>query len=400
MKSLLGLLVITLVALFGSRLVEKSGHVPDLFQRLFAGGWVFILFGILLGPSLLGVIDHQVVLRLSPIVTIGLFWIAFLFGFHLSARDLRRISEPVFAFAFGQSIFAMAVVGVASWFFLVRFFPGLDYSVLAVAAATLAACASGTNQSTLLRLTYHPRFRGTSAQLAAVTATLDDLPAILVTGGLTFFWHRSLAGEVPLPGIVWLAAAVFLGVFGGFVMKGLLDKAENEQVRLLMVMGCFGIGGGLSAYLHLSPIFIGAVMGATFANIGGRDEKVFDVLHRSEGTFYVLFLVLAGGMLRITSAALPLLVLIYLVFRIAAKVLGGYIFLPGQWRARGEGPPRLIGLALLSQGGMALAFAIHYKSLYPSAIADPVVAVIIFGVIVNELFSYPLALRIAGRGTS
>lgn len=395
MKSLIGLLIIALAALFGSRLVERSGPVPDFFRRLFSGAPAYLFIGLALGPSFLGLITDQVLLKLSPLVTIALFWIGFLYGLHCRGRDLKRIPGSVFLFSLGQALVPFVVLALAFFFFFHSYFDSLGPPM--AAAITLAACASGTSQSTVLRLTRHHRFRGPTARLAAVAATLDDLPAIIATGLVTFFIHKTLPHETPLSGLVWLISAVGLGLLGGVLMKVLLQRAENSQARLLVIMGCMAVGGGIAAYLHLSPIFIGAVMGAVYANLGAEDREVFDLVHRSESTFYVLFLILVGSMIHAELASAAFYALIYITLRTLSKVAGGFLFLPPKKVPGTDTPSHWIGLALLSQGGMAIALAIHYRGVYASPIADMVVTIILIGVVVNELIAYPLALRVAGR---
>lgn len=396
MKSLAGLAIIALLAIFGSRAFERKVHVPDLFRRLFSEGLIYLFAGVLLGPAVLGFIDNHLIERFSPVITIGLFWIGFLFGINLKFRDVKRLTPSVFLLTFGQACFVFVVVGALFFWFLKSHIDTAGTLAVVAAAVTLAACASSTSQSTLLRLSTDRRFRGDTAQHAVVTATLDDLPAILFTGLLTFFGHRSLVGLTVLPGIVWLALALALGLFGGWVIKILLERAESNPVRLLVVLGCLSIGGGLTAYMHLSPIFVGAAMGVSYVNFAARDEKVFSIVTRSESTLYVLFLILIGGMLKPSWENLLFFVPLYLGLRILAKLAGGALF---RVRSKeGPKPSRLIGLALLSQGGMAIALAIHYRNLYASPVSDGVVTLVILGVAINQLFAAPLALWVAQRG--
>ena len=358
----------------------------------------YLLLGILLGPTGLAILDDRIVEKLSPVTTIALFWIGFLFGVNLNWRDLKKVQKSIFILAFGQSIFTFFLVALAFYYILLNHFENtLNHQVLLAALITLAACASGTNQSTILRLIHDRRFRGPTARIAAVIATLDDLPAIIITGLLTFFVHRSFPHEILMPGLNWLAAAIALGLIGGAVMRLLLNRVPSDQVRLLIVIGCMAFGGGLSAFLHLSPIFIGAIMGAAFVNAGPRDEKIFRIVHQGESTIYVLFLLLVGSMLHIKDFNWLSLGLMYFTIRAILKILGNYLFMLPSQQIGNLKPARLLGLSLLSQGGMALAIAVHYRSLYASPFADSIVAVIVCGVVVSELFSYPLALRVAAR---
>ncbi len=395
MKSIIGLVIVGIVVIFGSRLVERPGAVSDFFKRFFAGGLAYLLLGVLLGPSGFSVFDENILTKFSPVTTIALYWIGFLFGINLRWMDLKKAQPSIYVLMLGQSLFTFFVVALAfRYIFSYSHLPMLGAQALVPALITLAACASGTSQSTIFRLINDKRFRGPVARVAAFTVSLDDMPAILICGLLTFF--AQIPGEPSLDPLLRPPAAIFLGVGGGVILRSMLNSVAGGQTRLLIVLGGMAFGGGLAAYFHISPIFIGAIAGAAFANIGSHDEKVFTIVHQTESTMYVLFLLLVGGMFRIDNYMLPILGLAYFLIRAAGKVIGNYIFLAPARRYINS-PMPLFGLAMLSQGGMALAIAVHYRGLFPSPLSDAVFAVIIIGVFISELVAYPLALRVAAK---
>lgn len=393
MKSLVGLAIISLLALFGSRSFERKVNIPVFFKRFFADGMVYLIAGFIMGPALLGFINYDLITRLSPVITIGLFWIGFLFGINLKYKDLTRLSKSVLLVAIGQACVTFFLVAGGAWFMLKGLKGEVGAFAIAVSSLTLAACASGTNQSTLLRLSMARSFRGPTAQVATVSATLDDLPAIFITGLVTFFWHRTDAGQTNLHAMAWTLVACLLGLFGGMVINVLLKRADSEQSRLLIVLGTSAVGGGLAAYLHLSPIFIGMILGITYINLAERDEEVFEIAQRSESTLYVLFLLIVGSMFTIQIEYLIIFVPVYLLLRTAGKIAGGALFnIP---ESAGPKPSPLFGLALLSQGGLAIALVVQYAWLYRSPITDSIITIVILGVLINQTYAAPLALRVA-----
>ncbi|MCZ7585973.1 MAG: hypothetical protein M5R36_23095 [Deltaproteobacteria bacterium] len=238
-------------------------------------------------------------------------------------------------------------------------------------------------------------FRGPTAQLATVSATLDDIPGLIAVGLLACFWSPGVREASALAGLGWLGLSVVTGAIGGLVIILFLSRTHNDQTRLLGLMGALSVGGGLTAYLHLSPLFVGAVMGALYVNVSRRDDHVFNIVTRSESTFYVLFLILVGSLLQFRGEDLVLGMAVYLVVRIAAKAISGFLFLAPARNV--ERPSSLVGLALLSQGGMAIAMAAHYGAAENSVVAQSAVSIVILGVIMNELYGEPLAAWVVGR---
>ena len=391
MKTLIGLFIIAVLALFGARVnPRKIPSSSSPIKAIIASGLIFLFIGLALGPQGLGFITEEVTNKLSSVVTIGLFWIGFLFGINFKGKDLKRLRRPVYMFAVGQSVFTFAVVFITG-FLLIRYAqPSVGVFGAVAASITLAACASGTGQATLLRLRTDRSFRGATAQVATVTATLDDLPAVLAAGMLTFFWHTTAAGQTSLAGLGWMLVALSVSLFGAWAMRLLVVRSPNDKVLFLTVLGCMSVGGGLAAYLHLSPIFIGFVMGVILVNITIRNDRLFDILHRSEATLYILFLLLVGSMMRVDSVALIWLVALYVALRAAAKIIGVMLFRYHEENGMDASP--LTGLALLSQGGMAVAIAFHYREMYASILGDTVLTMVLLGAAVNEMIASPLAL--------
>jgi Kef-type K+ transport system membrane component KefB len=108
--------------------------------------------------------------------------------------------------------------------------------------------------------------------------------------------------------------------------------------------------------------------------------------------------VLAGAIWSPGSAwALPLAAL-YLGLRLVGKLGGGY--LAARLATDDARPPRLLGIGLVSQGGIALAMVMDYYQLASTELTGLVVSVVLIAVIFNELVSPSMArhvLRAAGE---
>jgi hypothetical protein len=164
-------------------------------------------------------------------------------------------------------------------------------------------------------------------------------------------------------------------------------------VRLLLVLGTVGMAAGAAGTLHLSPLVVCTVAGATLVNARRREATVFPILQRSEFTLYVLFLVLVGCRIQTGAAALLPVAAAYLAVRLLGKTAGGAML------ARSAVPGRRvsnIGLAMLPQGGMTVALAVDFARLIPAALANLLITVVIIAVFASGLFSRTLARRVVG----
>jgi hypothetical protein len=131
------------------------------------------------------------------------------------------------------------------------------------------------------------------------------------------------------------------------------------------------------------------------ANLPGSKNGIFNLLASLEKPFYIVFLILAGAIWRPGSAwALPLAAP-YLGLRLIGKATGGY--LAAGAAPDGARPPRVVGLGLISQGGIATAMVMNYYQLSSAEVTEAVVTAVLVAVILNELASPSLARVVLSR---
>ncbi len=390
MQTLVGLLLLLLIAFVGSHSLRSRWNPPPSIRRLFDSGLVFLLLGVAIGPNGLDWISDEALDRTGPLIVFGLGWIGLLYGAHLEWRRLRRAAARLWAAAFGQSIITFALVLNGSWFFLARYFPDVYSPVLFAAAVTLAACAAGTAPSTVFQLAGRPGLTRPVARTMRIITSVDDVPGLIAFGLLLAFFPAATPGSPHWQaGLALAGLTVGVGVLFGLLLKTLLVEARDEQVTLLVLLGVAGLAAGLAAMLQLSSIFVGLVAGVTFVNSSAKKEGVFALLAASEHTIYVLFLVLVGCHWTFRVQHLLPLAAVYLAARTVGKVLGGaaaHAVLGGP-----GGRIWLSGFALLPQGGIAVALVVNYQHVYPSGVTPLIMTVLIVGLLANELLGSRLA---------
>ena len=90
MKILIAVVVLTALALAGSRRSPVHDRLPFAAQMIFTGS-EFIVIGLLLGSGFLGLIDEGTLDRLRPFVCVVLGWIGFLFGLQFDRRTMSHL---------------------------------------------------------------------------------------------------------------------------------------------------------------------------------------------------------------------------------------------------------------------------------------------------------------------
>jgi hypothetical protein len=394
--AILLLAALAALVLLGARTGFGRGPLPAVLQPLVDTGTVFIVLGALLGPFGLNLFTDALLSQLSPLIVIGLGWIGFLYGSHFEWRLLRRYPAALYGAAATEALLAFALVGALAWLLLSFWLaPDLPPAERLVAAGILGICASGTAPAGVFQLAGRARIRPDDQAALRFLATVDDLPGIVLLGLLGALLHPQSPGLVSPQPALWLLASVACGVGLGLITHWLFPTQDDVRQNSLVLLGVVSLGAGAAAMLRLSPLFVTALCGLTFANLSPRKEQVYGLLVESEHSLYTVFLLVAGLLFRLDWGLLLVLVPAYLLARAAAKLGGGY--LAGRLLMRGAGVSPYIGAGLLSQGGMTLTMAVSFQQAHLGTLDSEVTTTVVLGVIVFELIAPPVVGAVLGR---
>jgi hypothetical protein len=357
-----------------------SSRLPGVAQ-LAASGLIFLIFGALLGPGLIGVLTPVDLQGLRPVVALGLGTAGVILGLNLDPRLLRLLPRQVFSAALAHAgvAFLFVAVPLALALLIATRLPLL----VVVGGAALLGAAASLSSGHFAVLGYRSGRMERSRGLAVALLTmLDDgvglgvLALALVLG----------AAASPAEGLGLVSLALLLGMLSGaliaFLTYALKDPAELTAVML----GGVALVGGAAAYLRVSALLAGVACGATLALVGGRAvEQVARALGRFERPTYLILVFLAGCHLQARDVDAWVLLPGYVGLRFVGKVVGGS--LAQRFAASTlELPPRL-GYALIAQGGLALCLVVQYLMLIPGELSQHVFDVVALGAVVNEVLA-------------
>ena len=392
MKLIIVVAFIFLIALVGSRRTFARVKLPLGAQHVFLTGTEFIFVGLFLGGMFLNVLDEKTIKGLHPFLSLGLAWIGLLFGIQLNFRKLIRFPIWYFLFAILQAVFTLLVVFFPFYFVFDRFFP--SGTNLIPAALVLSATAAPTAQSALAMV---PRgciqHRRRLTRLLRYVSGMDGLVGLVILGVVLCFSElHTIGGERFLATWQWLLISIGLGVAIGFIFHLLTFSRVAQEELLLIVLGMIIFSGGVALYLNLSPLFINFIIGMVVANLSQANNRITSILLNAEKSVYIIFLILVGATWRLGSPWAFALAGMYFVIRLIGKICGGY--LAGKMFKTAFNVPNLVGLGLVSQGGMAIVIVINFQQVYHSVLTDVVVTMVLLATLANEIISPALAQRI------
>lgn len=384
MNELASLGVILLFALLIGHLV-KFARVPEVTGYLVAG--------MIVGPSVLGVVTHENLQALRVFSEVALGLILFSIGAVFELSRMKRIGAKVVSIAIIECSATAIFVAV------VMLFIGQGVRL----ALLLGAIAISTGAASTLMVIRESNAKGSFTDTVTAVIGLNNILALIVfslvassldltsmvsNGGVTL--GRIASNIFPL---LWeLFGSASLGFLVGLLLAVWASQVKESGEVLILLIGCVLLTVGIASALGLSPLISSLAVGATMANLSSRSRKLFTALSRTDPPLYVIFFVLAGADLNLRLLpTLGALGIAYVVARMAGKLGGAWL---GARRAGfGVRVERLLGLSILAQAGLAVGLVLIARDRFPD-LAPTVTTVVLGSVIVFEILG-PLSAKIA-----
>jgi len=399
MKLLLVIVILGLFALVGSQLSYFNRRVSIGFRNIVLTGIEYIFAGILLGGLGLNILDSESVFSLQPLLTFGMCWVGSLLGLQLNFRELKKMARHYFTITTitTLTVFITVTAALVSIIGLVTRTPVREKWLIAL---VLAAISCNTAQSALAILSKNYRFKDYHIiKLLRYMSGVDGIFAILLFSlAIALFPPQSFTGAGS--GVDWagmaktFALSLGIGLLAGLVLYFLARCRFTHNEFILYLVGVTLFFGGLSTTANLSPLFTGLLCGTFFANICQKRMQALSVVIQSEKAIYIIMLLLLGAIWNFSLDGVFPLALGYLFFRTLGKNAGA--FLGSRLFPHAARVPPWLGMGLLSEGGLSIVLVLNFKLLYP-VLSDPVVSILVFSAILNELISPSLIMSLFSK---
>jgi Kef-type K+ transport system membrane component KefB len=370
-----------------SELVEVIG-VPHLTG--------YLLAGIIAGPHVMHLIDHESVKRLEVVNTLAIALIALAGGAELRLDSLRQgLKSLLSATAFQTVLVTLAMTGI---FFAVK--PGFVRDMPAKAVLGVAmlwgVLAITRSPSATLGILSQTRANGPLARFTLAFVMSSDVVVVvmlalaitlarpMVDPAATFSTEafRELGHEI--------LGSVAMGTTLGLILAFYLKTIGKQLLVVLVALG-YGATEVLH-YVHFEPLLTFIVAGFVVQNLSRQGEKFLHAIESTGEVVYVLFFAGAGAHLNIPLLReyWPLAILLT-GSRVASTWLAN--FLSSRFAKDVPAIRRWGWAPLISQAGVALGIAQVVSRQFPTfgpAFRDIAVACIA----INELGG-PILFKVA-----
>ncbi|MCK9504012.1 MAG: cation:proton antiporter [Porticoccaceae bacterium] len=349
---------------------------------------LLIVIGIGIGPSGLDLFAHNRALWFPVVSNIALVMLGFLMGGALTLPVLREQGIRIFSLS----------VGVALGTFTIVFAGLLALGQPLPVAILLAGIATATDPAATasVLVEQHQQHSPTGKTLTGIVALDDAWGLLIFSFCLVVATGAGVAngGSMLITGLWEIFGAIILGVAIGLPMAYLTGRICSGEPTLVEALGLVFLCAGLAFKFEVSHLLAAIVMGATVANLAKHHNRPFHAIEGIEWPFLLMFFILAGASLEMTTLLLGgVLTLAYCVLRLAGKLSGGAItsILIKESPQKGA----WMGFALLPQAGVAVALALTASQALP-AIGDLLLTVTLASTVVFEFFG-PVATKLSIR---
>ncbi len=393
MRLLLTVLALALLSLVGSRLGFGSRRASLGIRLFVSAGSHYVLLGLLLGPHGAGLITRAVTDSLAPFIALGLGWIGLLFGLQFDRQTLKAFTRREHAMVVGQSIITWTLLAAGLVGILLLAGRRDASSLAAACAAAAAGCASSPTGAAVVFGS--ARVSGPFSRLATLATSLDGATGIVFLAIVYAAVHPPApVGLVDLGPVRWIVVPILLALLFGWLFLSLSREKPPPDEFMLFLLAVALILAGTSLSMAASALFTSWLTGVFIANLSPLRKRVYTALARWEKPVHVLFLLLAGTLLSLSSWYVGLFLAAYLVLRVIGKLLGGQFARPLLDPMSGS---ERFGATLLSQGGVSIAIAMSalllLRATFPgSQVVPALFDATILGIILFEIIG-PVMMR-------
>ncbi|MCD6115849.1 cation:proton antiporter [bacterium] len=388
------ILIVAITLIFGvlGARIFKSLKIPQVVG--------YIIIGIVLGRSGLNLINSTVISEFVPLNFIALGIIGFLVGGELKKEVFKK---------YGKSLMIILLLEGLGAFIFVTLSMGFLTKNWAL-AIMLGALASATAPAATVDVLWEYKSAGILTTMVFAIVALDDGLALLLYGFANSISKVIISGQgfsvtaALLKPMYEIIGSMVLGSIVAFIFKGILDLTKKyKHERDLMLSFTFGsilLIIALSNLFKLDLILAEMFFGILFVNIAPYYSKnVFELMKEFSPPIYIIFFVLVGARLKLSSINQSILVgaLFYVVARSAGKIIGAYA---GATVSKIQTVVRkYLGMCLFSQAGVTIGLAILTAQNFPE-IGNIIIGIVTLTTFIVQIIGPPsvkIAITKAGE---
>ncbi|MBD3402176.1 hypothetical protein GF420_04720 [candidate division GN15 bacterium] len=363
---------VMLLGLLGGKLARLA-HLPKVSG--------YLITGIVIGPSVFGLISTEIVQGLRLVNDIALGMIMFAIGGVFEFNHIKSVGQRIFWLTLGQTVGVVLLVTTGLYVVGMELYPSLLLGMIAIATAPAA---------TLLVIREFSASGEYTDALITVTAT-SNIVCILLFEFTFSLGSISMGVDIKKALIMpfyELGGSLIVGLAVGYIISRWEEHVEDQAELLMILLAGIVLTVGLALTLNLQPLFATLILGGVTTNLSMMHRLVYAEFRQIEQPIYIAFFVLAGASLHLDLLpGLGVAGLTYLLLRVVGKTLGAWLV--GRWLKLPKTISNYLGLGMVAQAGVAIGL-IDYVNRMDRELGAVLAPIILATVLLYETLGPPV----------
>lgn len=356
----------------------------------------YLIAGIIIGPSISGLISSEVIDSLRIVSDVALGFIAYSIGSQINIKEMRKTGSGIIVLTFMEALTAMVMVTLVCVFVFGR---DLPFSLM------LGAISCATAPAATLMVIKQYKANGPLVDVLLPVVALDDVVGIMAFGVASTVAKAILNNAKPdvfsmfLKPLWEIIAALILGAAIGILFIYISKKIKTEGNYLNLVIAIVFLGVALASKFGLSGLLTLMATGSVISTFLPTAQMPFTVIEPITTPIFLIFFVLSGSDLSLKAiGGVGLIGLAYIVVRVIGKWLGAYA--GAKIFKMPQAVQKYLGYTLMPQAGVALGLSYIAMQTVPPPHGPEIRTIILCATVIYELLG-PLvakkALQMAGE---
>lgn len=342
----------------------------------------YLIAGLIIGPSILGIIPKEGVDKLSIISEAALSFIAYSIGSEFNIGNLKRVGKGVIVVTVFEALTAVLFVDLVMIFILKQPIP---FSLV------LGAIAAATAPAATLMVVRQYKAKGPVVSTLLPVVAIDDAVGIIAFG-ISMTIAKALvnsSNKISVTRILFIPLleiffALLIGFLMGILLTYLSKRVKGEDSLLSLVIATLFATAGLAISLDLSSLLACMMVGATLTNLDPNNKRAFTTVERFTPPILISFFTIAGVQLDISILKqVGMLGLVYIVVRVIGKMLGAFV--GAKISKFPDTVQKYLGFTLIPQAGVAIGLSMIAQNTLPSPYGAQVRTITLAATVIYEL---------------
>lgn len=381
MEEMYSIAVLILSGIFLAKIIGKL-KFPDVTA--------YLLAGILIGPSVLGLLSHDQVKAMEIISEVALAFIAFSVGSEMNIKNIQKIGGKILLVTFFEAFGAFLVVSLG---LILIFKESVGFSIV------LGSIACATAPAATLMVIKQYKAKGDLVDILIPVVALDDAVGIIIFGisssiAIALQAGTGLALSSMLLKPLWeIILSLLIGLAFGIIFIFVSKKLKSDDQLFSFTIAMIFMAAAASLYFNVSSLLALMAMGLLIANVGHVPRRYQALIGNVTPPIFIAFFVLSGADLNLSAlTSVGLLGVFYVFARVIGKLLGTYF--STKMAGFPENVQKYLGLTLVPQAGVAIGLSLIASKILPDPFGAQVRTVVLGATIIYELVG-PLTAKYA-----